>query len=268
MNETPFPSGELVVAAERMFHRNARRKLVVALEFGMKKPSFSTPELFSQHWNRTQETVGEAARQIFQEGLPEERLGEMLKDIDDRISTLFLSGITMRLPFGYLTSEAGNLIVDAIPAHPSRRFREAGIVFLESTGMLRPTPAVVDMREAQMRRDDLSEEEFRRRRIQRPIKWACAEEAVASDESPLFPGQMQRWQIENAFPIMALLWHTGHADLQDLACIDPNQTALQADLNTLTELGEVETKSVRGEHGGKRTVFTLIRPGFWQGPPW
>ena len=156
-----------------------------------------------------------------------------------------------------------------VPTHPSRRFREAGIVFLESTGMLRPTPVVINMREVQMRRDDATEEEFARRRILKPIKWACAEEANDAYESTLFSGQTQRWQLEHAFPIMALFFYSGRGEMKDLACIDPNQTELERDLQTLTELGEVETRLVRkGRFGEQQTVFALARPEFWAGPPW
>ena len=213
--------------------------------------------------------VGEAARQITRDGQPEGRLREMLHDSDDRISTLLLAGISMRLPHISLSPKAGNLIVETVPSHPSRRFREAGIVFLESTGMLRPTPAVVEMRVAQMLRDEVTEEEFARRRILKPIKWACAQEANDAYESPLFSGQTQRWQMEHAFPIMALLWYSGRGEMKDLACIDPNQTELERDLRTLMELGEVETRSVReGLFGEKQTVFALARPEFWAGPLW
>jgi hypothetical protein len=269
MSETPFPSDELVFASERMNSLDARGKLGVALEFGMETPSFSSPANLARHWDTTQVIVGEAARQITRDGQPEERLGEMLHDSDDRISTLLLAGISMRLPYISLSSKAGNLIVETVPTHPSRRFREAGIVFLESTGMLRPTPAVIKMRVGQMRRDDVTEEEFARRRILKPIKWACVEEASDAYESPLFSGQTQRWQLEHAFPIMALLWYSGHVEMKDLACIDPNQTELESDLHTLSDLGEVETRSVRkGRFGEQQTVFALTKPEFWAGPPW
>ena len=269
MYETPFPSDELVFASERMNSLDARGKLGVALEFGVDTPSFSSPANLARHWDTTQMIVGEAARQITRDGQPEERLGEMLHDSDDRISTLLLAGISMRLPHISLSPKAGNLIVETVPSHPSRRFREAGIVFLESTGMLRPTPVVINMREVQMRRDDATEEEFARRRILKPIKWACAQEANDAYESPLFSGQTQRWQMEHAFPIMALLWYSGRGEMKDLACIDPNQTELERDLRTLMELGEVETRSVReGLFGEKQTVFALARPEFWAGPLW
>ena len=269
MYETPFPSDDPGFMSERMNSLGPQVKLGVALEFGMETPSFSSPASLSHHWDLTQEVVGEAARQIIRDGLPEELLGEMLHDSDDRISTLFLSGMTMRLPYSSLSSKSENLIAHAVPSHPSRRFREAGIVFLESSGRLRPTPAVVEMRAVQMHRDDVAKEEFARRRILKPIKWACAQEASDSYASPFFSGQTQRWQYEHAFPIMALLWYSGNIGMKDLAYIDPNQTELERDLQILTDLGEVETRSVRdGLFGEQRTIFALARHEFWAGPPW
>lgn len=270
MHENNYPSDELVQISSLMNPLDVEGKLGHVLKYGQKFSSDFRYDRAQKHWDNTLTYLNEAIRQTLREGISKEKLESLLQTDDNRILTLFLTGMSLRTRYGSFPGDTLGKVHSTIRTHSSRSVREAGLILLESNNYLRPTPAVLKSRKQQMHRDGLTLDDYDKWRILRTSRWAVFDDSEDyTIKSYLFEGQTRKWEFQNAYPIMALLWYAGLVELPDLLYIDPNRDELARDFTTLSKLGEVDTVDSReGLLGKKRTLFKIAKSGYWSGPPW
>jgi hypothetical protein len=195
------------------------------------------------------------------------KLGTLISDFDNRVPLYVLSGLALNAQ--RMEDSDLRTILTTAATHPTRGIREAARIYLFTTGVLSPTPAAARAWEITAKRDLTGSHlhswtEYRLRNI--IISSLSTDEWYGHED--MFPGRDNRWAVQNAYPIMALLFRSGVTEWRDLLCVDLNSAALTEDVNHLISIKEVLRKEVsQCIFKPPKIQFELVRGESWSGPP-
>lgn len=199
----------------------------------------------------------------------------LFSDADTRVPLFALAGLSMGVSqMSRLSDQDAQKVFRMAQTHPVRALREAARIYLFEAKFLSPSPAIqrawgiTEKRELVMLGHPEDHTAWVAAQLHTQVWSTLSTDNWYTKESSLFPGESNRWMLQTAYPLMAVLFRSGPLSAEELMCVELNAEALASSLQHLISIGEVTKQEIKqGLFAKPKVVFTLARPGYWSGPP-